>query len=57
MIFVRDGSAILHFTFYILHSEGQNLAEAVLTIGGGTRSREVPKSKESKEQKMFIIEI
>ena len=42
MIFVRDSSAILHSTLYILHLDGQNLAEAALTIGGGTRSREIP---------------
>ena len=29
MICARDSSAILHFTLYILHSKGQNLAEAV----------------------------
>ena len=31
MICARDSSAILHFTFYILHLKGQNLAEAALT--------------------------
>ena len=43
MICVRGSAAILHSTLYILHSEGQNLAEAAQTIGGGTRRREIPK--------------
>ena len=45
---------IVHCTFYIRKAR---TSQKPCRQGGGTRSRGVPKSKESKEQKIFITEI